>query len=134
MIDTNVFISAVKKPSGDTLKLLLRIIEDQEIKFVGNDLLIEELLRYGTLFKSETAFLILSSIIGKMEIITVKENYIKACKPYFLTKRLVDIIHAATCLQTDSILITNDMDFNEIKDRGIIQIWDIAEALNILRK
>ncbi|MEE8359283.1 MAG: PIN domain-containing protein [Candidatus Hydrothermarchaeales archaeon] len=134
MIDTNVFISAVKKPSGDTLKLLLRIIEDQEIEFVGNDLLIEELLRYGTLFKSETALLILSSIIGKMEIITVKENYIKACKPYFSTKSLVDIAHAATCLQTDSVLITNDNDFNEIKDRGIIQIWDIARTLRTLKE
>ncbi len=134
MIDTNVFISAVKKPSGDTLKLLLRIIEDREIEFVGNDLLIEELLRYGTLFKSETALLILSSIIGKMEIITVKENYIKACKPYFSTQSLVDIVHAATCLQTDSILITNDKDFNEIKDRGIIQIWDIARTLRTLKE
>lgn len=134
MIDTNVFISAVKKPRGDTLQLLLRIIDDPEIELVGNDLLLEEMIRYGRLFKSETALLIMGSIINKMGIVRVKDNYIKACRPYISAQSLIDIVHAATCLQTDSILVTNDKDFNEIKDRGIIQIWNIAEALKSLRK
>lgn len=134
MIDTNVFISAVKKPRGDTLQLLLRIIDDPEIELVGNDLLLEEMVRYGRLFKSETALLIMGSIINKMGIVRVKDNYIKACRPYISAQSLIDIMHAATCLQTDSILVTNDKDFNDIKDRGIIQIWNIAEALKSLRK
>ncbi|MFQ5976239.1 MAG: PIN domain-containing protein [Candidatus Hydrothermarchaeales archaeon] len=124
----------MKKPRGDTLQLLLRIIDDPEIELVGNDLLLEEMVRYGRLFKSETALLIMGSIINKMGIVRVKDNYIKACRPYISAQSLIDIMHAATCLQTDSILVTNDKDFNDIKDRGIIQIWNIAEALKSLRK
>lgn len=122
----------MKNPRGDTFKLLLLIIEE-EISLVGNDFLVEEFIRYGELFKSEMAFLILSAVVSKMDIVLVRENFIRVCRPYFKTQNPVDVVHAATCLQSDAILITNDKDFNELKNQRIIQVWNISEAIKSLK-
>ena len=134
LLDTNVFISAIKEPKKQTaaLKLILKIAEDPRIKLVGNDLLAEEMLRYTELLKSETAVMILSTLLAKMEIVKVSGNYRKICKMYIETPDKADILHAATCLQTGSILITNDRHFDKIADERIIEVWNIGEALKRL--
>jgi predicted nucleic acid-binding protein len=133
LIDTNVFISAVKKPrKGGALNLLLRIVGEPSIHLVGNDLLVEEMLRYAQLLRSETALAIVSALLAKMEIVKVKENYRRACKPYIFTPDKADILHAATCLQMDSILITNNRHFDKIKEAGIIEVWDVSKAIKNL--
>ncbi len=43
-----------------------------------------------------------------------------------------DIYHAATCLKTGSILITNDKDFQELNKHRIIEVWSITEAIRKL--
>ncbi|MDI6655585.1 MAG: PIN domain-containing protein [Candidatus Hydrothermarchaeota archaeon] len=126
LIDINVFISAVKNPRGDTLRLLIKLIEDPSIKLVGNDLLAEEYLRYAEVFKSETVLGIVLALLGKMELIRVEESHIHACKPF------IDILHAATCLKSGSILITNDKHFDKLHERKIIEVWSIPKALNEL--
>lgn len=133
LIDTNVFISAVKSPrKGGALNLLLKIIGEPAIHLVGNDLLVEEMLRYAQLLRSETALAIVSALLTKMEIVEVKENYRRACKPYIPTPDKADILHAATCLQTGAILITNDRHFDKINDAGVVEVWDIAMAIESL--
>lgn len=133
MIDTNVFISAIKNPrKGGALNLLLKIIGNSNVHLVGNELLVEEMLRYAQLLKSETALAIVSSLLSKMEVVEVKKNYRRACKPYIATPDKADILHGATCLQTDSILITNDRHFNKIKEAGIIEVWSISKAIKNL--
>ncbi|NOZ76360.1 MAG: type II toxin-antitoxin system VapC family toxin [Euryarchaeota archaeon] len=132
MIDTNVFISAVKKPGGGALKLLLKVLEDPSIVLVGNDLLVEEFLRYAQLLGSRTALALVSALLEKTDVVMVKRNYILACKPHITTPDKADILHAATCLQTDSILITNDRHFDRIKKAGIVEVWGITEALKRL--
>ncbi|MEE8402449.1 MAG: PIN domain-containing protein [Candidatus Hydrothermarchaeaceae archaeon] len=133
LIDTNVFVSAVKRPrKGGALNLLLKIIGEPTIHLVGNDLLVEEMLRYAQLLRSETALAIVSTLLTKMEIVEVKENYRRACKPYISTPDRADILHAATCLQTDSILITNDRHFDKINDAGVVEVWDITRAIKNL--
>jgi predicted nucleic acid-binding protein len=130
LIDTNIFISAVKNPGGDTLRLLVKLIEDPSIKLAGNDLLAEEYLRYAETFKSETVLGIVSTLLGKMELVPVGESHIRACKPFIKTPNKVDILHAATCLKSGSILITNDKHFDKIHEKKIIGVWSVSKALN----
>ncbi len=126
-------ISAVKRPRrGGALDLLLRIIGEPAIHIVGNDLRVEEMLRYAQLLRSETTLAMVSALLEKMEIMEVKETYRRACKPYISTPDKADILHAATCLQTDSILITNDRHFKKINDAGIIKVWGISRAIENL--
>ncbi len=136
LLDNNVFISAIRDPTKqtDTLKLLLRIIADTNIRLVGDDLLAEEMLRYAELLKSQTATLIVASLLSKTMIVKVSENYIKICKSYLKTHNRADILHAATCLQTNSTLITNDKHFDAIRDEGVIRVWRITEAIGRLLK
>ena len=132
LLDNNVFISAVKDPkkSTETLRLILRLIEDPQVKLVGSDLLVEEMLRYMELLKSETATTILAVLLNKMEIIVVQEKFRKICKAYVNTPDKADILHAATCLQVDATMITNDHHFDNIRDEAIITVWSISEAIS----
>jgi len=121
----------VKDPrkSTETLRLIIKIIEDSSIKLVGNDLLVEEMLRYMELLKSETAATILAALLTKMKIIMVRESYRRICKAYIKTPDKADILHAATCLQADATLITNDRHFDRLRDERIISVWSITEAI-----
>jgi predicted nucleic acid-binding protein len=129
LIDTDVFVSAAKNPRGDTLRLLIELIKDPSIGLVGNDLLVHEFLRYAEVFKSETALGIVSALLGKMRPVRVDESHIRACKPFIKTSDKVDILHAATCLKSGSILITNDKHFDRIREEKIIAVWSISKAL-----
>ena len=42
---------------------------------------------------------------------------------------MIDIYHAATCLQEGAVLITNDRHFDRINDEKIIEVWSISEAI-----
>jgi len=134
LLDTNVFIAAIKDPKKETktLQLILEMIEREDIYLVGDEFLAEEMVRYAEEFKSETASWILSALLEKMELIEVGENFIKICMNYIKTPNKADIIHAAVCLKTDAILITNDTHFNKIQDEGIIKVWGISRGIKEL--
>ena len=136
LLDTNVFISAIKEPQRQTgtLSLILHIIEESSIGLVGNVLLAEEMTRYAELLKSETAATLLHALITKMKIAKVQENYLKICKTYIETPDKADILHAATCLQANVTLISNDHHFNRLRDEAIIKVWNITEAIKKLLK
>jgi len=131
LLDTNVFVAAVKNPAKETetLRLLTRIIENPRIRLVADELLVEEMLRYAELFKSPTAATIIGAIVGKASLVRVSENYRAICKAYVKTPDKSDILHAAACLQTGAVLITNDRHFKRIDDEGIIKVWSITEAI-----
>ena len=133
-LDTNVFISAIKDPMRQTgaLRLLLEIIGNPNINLVGNDLLVEEMLRYAELLRSETAAMLISALFGKMELVSVSKNFRKICKAYIQTPDKADALHAATCLQTGAILITNDKHFDRIKKEGVIEVRSVGEAIKEL--
>ncbi len=134
LLDTNVFIAAIKNPKKETKTLLLikKIIESENIHLVGDVFLLEEMIKYAEKFQSETSSEILSALISKTEIIEVSINYIKICKNYIETPNLADIIHAAVCLKADAILITNDTHFNNIRYEGIIKVWGISKSIKEL--
>jgi predicted nucleic acid-binding protein len=134
LLDTNAFIAAIKDPTRqtDTLRLLLELIKEPSIRLVGNDLLAEEMLRYAELLKSETVALLVSALLSKMELVTISRNHRKICKTYIKTPDKADVLHAATCLQTGAVLITNDKHFDRIKKEGLIEVWNVSEAIKKL--
>jgi len=134
LLDTNVFISAVKDPrkQTDTLRLILHLVESEDVRLVGHVLLAEEMVRYAEEFGSETASWILGALLEKMTLVTVSENLVRLCGGYVKTPDLADVVHAAVCLKADAVLITNDRHFDRIGDEGIIEIWGISEAIERL--
>ena len=60
---------------------------------------------------SETSTLILRELMGKVKIVKVEERALMRCKPYLPVEENADVVHAATSLQADATLITNDRDF-----------------------
>ena len=134
LLDNNVFVAAIHNPKQETktLQLVIEIIQNKKIRLIGNQYLLEKMSRYSEAYHSPTALLLLRALIAKMTIITVEPRYIKLCSNYMTQDSPVDIIHAATCLQTDSTLITNDKHYEQLKQEKIITIWSINEALNKL--
>ncbi len=134
LLDTNVFVVAIKAPRKETktLHLILTIIENEGIRLVGNEFLAEEFVRYAEEFKSETTSAIVGALFNKMEMVDVGDNLVKICKNYVRTPNLADIIHAAACLKSDAVLISNDKHFNRIRDKGIINVWSVSKAIKEL--
>ncbi len=84
LVDTNVFVSAIKPVPRvtDSLRLIVHLLE-ADVRLVGNEILAEEYLRYAQLLPSPTAAALAASILGPMEIIRVEERFVRACAPYF---------------------------------------------------
>ncbi len=131
LVDTNLFIASIKNPKKETtsLKLLLELIEDATIKLIGNEFLIMEMEKYSQVFESERGKEILQKLIDKTEVVGVDEKLLCLCKSYFPEDELIDIYHAATCLQESAVLITNDRHFDKINDEKIIEVWSISKAI-----
>lgn len=55
LVDTNLFIAAIKNPNRETtsLKLLLDLIDNKNIALIGNEFLIMEMRKYTQFFESE---------------------------------------------------------------------------------
>jgi predicted nucleic acid-binding protein len=84
------------------------------------------------LLKSPTATVLVSALLDKMEFVPVSKKYRKICMAHIRTPDKADVLHAATCLQTGAILITNDKHFDRIKKEGLIEVWSIGEAVKKL--
>lgn len=134
LLDTNVFIAALKSPKKEskTLQLILTLIENEDIELVGDEFLAEEMARYAEELRSEAASWLLAALLEKMKLIDVGGNFVKVCKGYIRTPDLADIVHAAACLKSGAVLISNDKHFNRIKKEGIITVWSVSEAIEKL--
>lgn len=131
LLDTNVFVSAVKNPARETgtFRLIVTLLGREGIRLVGNDVLALEYLRYAQVFPSPTASAIASAILERMETVRVEERFLAACAPYFGPGHTSDRVHAATCLQTGAVLVSNDRDFDAIRRAGLVEIATIKDAL-----
>ena len=131
LVDTNLFIAATKNPKKETtsLRLLLYLIDDTATALIGNEFLIMEMQKYAQVFESIRGKEILRKLIDKTEVVDVDEKFLRLCKSYFPEDELIDIYHAATCLQTDAIIITNDRHFDKINYENIIEVWNISKAI-----
>ncbi|WP_318249228.1 hypothetical protein [Geoglobus acetivorans] len=56
------------------------------------------------------------------------------CRQYFPENEVADAVHAAKCLKTNAVPITNDKHFDPIKKAGLIEVWNPSEAIRSLLK
>lgn len=131
LLRTNVYVSAVKNPlkETETFRLIIHLLEDERFNLVGSDILALELLRYAEQFPSATAATLATAMLEKMLIVRVEERFIVACSPYFPPSSLADCLHAATCLQTGAVLVSNDRDFDKIRKAGLVDVLTTSEAI-----
>lgn len=134
LLDTNVFVAAVKHPRRETasLRLILGLLRRDEVRLVGNVYWIEELLRYAEEFRSETAAWLISALFDRTRIVEVTANFVRISARYVRTPDLADVVHAATCLQERAILVSNDRHFDRIRDEGVLEVWSLADAIRAL--
>src|SRR2546428_9801599 len=66
------------------------------------------------------------------EVAGIGGQAVARCRPHIPERESADIMHAATCLQAKAVLITNDRDFDGIKESGVIEVWSISEAIRKL--
>jgi predicted nucleic acid-binding protein len=140
VVDTNVFVAAIRpfarhghSSPTSSLALVLRLINDDELELFGNRWLLEEYARLAEGLKSETSTLILGHLAAKVrDVIEIREEAVARCSKYLPEGEAADVMHAATCLQSGAVLITNDRDFDRIRDSGIIEVWSIGEAIKRL--
>ena len=129
LIDTNVLIAAVKSRWTKSTELLAYLLTHPRIELVANRALIAEYSMYTQKLKVPQ---LLSYLLSKLSIIEPSDDNILTCLPFFSNTSYADTIHAATCLVSDAILITNDKDFKRIKEANLISIWTISEAIKKL--
>ncbi len=131
LLDTNVFVAAVKHPGRETgtLRFILELIQNDNLPLVGNNFWVEEMLRYAEEFHSETAALLVEALLNRTRMVQVGNNFISICAKYVPENEPADTLHAATCLQESAILITNDKHFNQIRDEHVIEVWSITRAI-----
>jgi len=125
LIDTNLFIAAVKRGNTKSTELFLRLL-DGSWELVADDILVSEYEKYAKKFEAD-AFLAI--LLGKVIVIEQSEVDILSCRPFFPQSVGADIVHAATCLHTGAILITNDAHFRRISEEGLIEVGSISEAI-----
>ncbi|HNR58131.1 MAG TPA: type II toxin-antitoxin system VapC family toxin [Methanothrix sp.] len=128
LIDTNLFIAAVKGRRTRSTELLLMLL-DGPIELVADDILISEYARYARSFEADQ---FLEILLKKVVVIEQSIEDVLKCKPFFPPDEGADIVHAATCLHGKAILITNDSHFHRIRDEGLIEVWSISEAMRRL--
>jgi predicted nucleic acid-binding protein len=128
LLDNTVFIAAVKRGWTKSTELVHHLL-DSPVELFANELLILEYEKYArTLGTYELLDYLKKSIIQ----VNPSQEEIDACATFFPESELSDIVHAATCLYADAILITNDNHFNKIKKAGIIEVWSNTKAIKRL--
>lgn len=129
LVDTNIFVAAIKSKDVGSLRLLANLITSS-FDLIANDVLIVEYEYFGSILSSDLTKKFYSTLINKTKVINPEEKYVEKCRPYFPNSEPSDVVHAATCLREDAILISNDKDFRPIN--GLIKVWNISDAMNKL--
>jgi predicted nucleic acid-binding protein len=139
MVDTNLFIAAFKSGYTATTRLLLRLLLDPDVELVVDNILLEEYKNWFHRLSSrlpnirEQAETLYRLLEAKVTVVTPRKEDIEIVKPYMPETELADVYHAAACLRSKAILITNDKDFDNLKNHAIIEIWSITEAIRKLK-
>ncbi len=105
LIDTNVFIAAVKKGWTKTTDLVLYLLTNPEFEIVANDVLIAEYEKYVKELSAEDFFEFLKI---RVNVFNPSKDEIEKCKRYF-PGEVGDVIHAATCLKTSALTRSREL-------------------------
>ncbi len=139
IVDTNVFIAAFKSGYTATTKLLQKLLSDPGVDLIVDDILLVEYEKWLNQLSSklpsikDQAETLYYLIKAKAVKVRPEKVDIETVKPHMPKSEYADTYHAAACLRADSILITNDKDFNNIRKLKIIKVWSITEALERLK-
>jgi len=127
VFDYNLFIAAVKSGWTASTDLIFNLLESSADLF-ADEILFFEYEKYANVLGAYDLFDLLKKRIIE---INPSQDEITICEGYFQdpAKQAADIVHAATCLYTKSILITNDKHFDKIRDAGIIEVWSSTKAI-----
>jgi predicted nucleic acid-binding protein len=128
LLDNNVFIAAVKRRWTKSTELIYYLL-DSSAELFANELLILEYEKYA---KTLGTYEFLDYLKKTLIQVNPSQEEIDTCAAFFPESELSDIVHAATCLYTDAVLITNDHHFDEIKKAGIIEVWSSTKAIKRL--
>ncbi len=129
MIDTNVFIAAVKRGWTDTTDLLLHLLSSSKYRLIANDVLLAEYRKYAERLNAMDFY---EFLVRRVEVVNPKPDDVRKVLPYFPKNQVADAVHAATCLITGAVLITNDRHFERISKAGLIEVWSITAAIKRL--
>ena len=106
LIDTNVFIAAVKKGWTKTTDLVLYLLTNPEFEIVANDVLIAEYEKYAKELSAED---FLEFLKIRVNVFNPSKDEIEKCKRYFPEEEAADVIHAATCLKTSALTRSREL-------------------------
>ncbi len=131
LFDTNVFVAAVKDPRRETstFRLIVALLQREDVELVGDDILAEEYLRYAQAFPSPTAAALAAAIIRRMDIVSIDERFLAACRPYVPEAAAADLVHASACLKTGAILVSSDRHFESIRKAGLVSVMRTTVAI-----
>ncbi len=128
LLDNTVFIAAVKRGWTKSTELVYRLL-DGPAELFADELLILEYERYAEALGASDLLNYLKRAIIQVNPTQVE---IDACAPFFPESELSDVVHAATCLYLDAVLITNDKHFDRIKEDGLVEVWSNTKAIKRL--
>jgi len=129
LLDTNVFIAAVKRGWTDTTELLLHFLTSKRYTLVANDVLMAEYRKYAEKLNALDFY---DFIRRRVTIVNPSREEVLRVLPYFPETQLADAVHAATCLKSGAILVTNEGHFEKVSRAGIIEVWSISRAIKTL--
>ena len=64
-----------------------------------------------------------------MERVAVAERFLLACAPFFKPAQGSDCVHAAACLQSGAVLVSNDRHFEPIRRAGVVPVLNATEVI-----
>jgi predicted nucleic acid-binding protein len=128
LLDNTVFIAAVKRRWTKSTELIYHFL-DSQAEIFANELLIFEYEKYA---KTLGTYELLTYLKKAIIEVNPSQDEIDTCGAFFPESEMSDIVHAATCLYADAVLITNDRHFDKIKKAEIIEVWSNAKAIKRL--
>jgi predicted nucleic acid-binding protein len=128
LLDNTVFIAAVKRRWTKSTELIYHLLNSQAEIF-ANELLIFEYEKYA---KTLGTYELLTYLKKAVIEVNPSQDEIDTCGAFFPESEMSDIVHAATCLYADAVLVTNDRHFDKIKKAEIIEVWSNAKAIKRL--
>jgi predicted nucleic acid-binding protein len=126
VLDNNLIISAIKSGWKRSTDLLFTLLLSDAAIFVNKELLFEYEKYINKILGLPHLFLLIQK---RSILIDPSTDALCVCRRFFPESEFADIVHAATCLEAEAILISNDAHFNEIKKSELIEVWSISEAI-----
>lgn len=137
LADNTVFVAGIKafpERKTNSLRILLHLINSKEKKPIIDTTLKKEYEKYAEKFGGQRTKELIQALLDESKITEPENRFVRIVKPYFDEESdLEDIIHSATALQEDATIITNDSDFDKIKEKDILKVWNHTTAMKKFR-